>query len=554
MKKLIVSSVLVIMGLLTSVNAQEQKATVTNAFKPGWFIGANGGLNLFLGEGNNFFNPNKPFVSPTKNIGGLGRFALGYNFTPVVALRGMLGYNAYSWSTVPVGTPANLFSAENLLGDVVINLTNRAKGYDANRKIDFSIFAGLGMGFRNQNLNENSTPLTGIIRGGLQGDYHINTALALNMMLEANLATDNYNDLAQTPLPVDIFPALTLGLTYNLPEYVKKEKPAPVVKEPIIEPKKEEIVTPPVVQPPVVAEVKPVVPVVPPVVVPEKPAVAVVDTVKPVKVTPVAPVVVPTSPVTPPAVLLASELNEKIFFSINRAAVTNTKQKASIATIVDYMKQHPDATVTVSGFADASTGTVASNNAMSKNRAVSVANTLIKKYGIPYNHINVKWYGGGVQPYLVAAKNRLVIVKSPKTAVSAAPAKETAPVVAKPQETKTVAPAVTDEKDLYSVVNFAESKSGVVNAKQEEAIKKAGLFLQRHPDAIVRVSGYADNVYGAADYNNILSKKRATSVANELINKYGIKYERIQVKWFGGTKQHSTTPSLNRLVLIETVK
>jgi len=88
---------MLIMGSVLSISAQEQTKAIARTFKSGWFIGANSGMNLFMGEGNNFLSSSKPFVSPIHNVGFLGRFAVGYNFTPIVGLRGMLGYHALGY-------------------------------------------------------------------------------------------------------------------------------------------------------------------------------------------------------------------------------------------------------------------------------------------------------------------------------------------------------------------------------------------------------------------------------------------------------------------------
>jgi len=542
MKKftLIAVGLLIVLSIF-SVRAQESSAT-TNAFKPGWNIGLNGGINMFMGEGNNIFNPDKSYLSPfKKNYSFLGRLAVGYNFTAIVGLRGMLGYHSFNWYTVPENSPVNTFSTENLTADLLINLTNWAKGYDTNRKLDFSAFAGIGGAYLNNNTN--LTPIAGIVRGGLQSDYHINPKLNLNLMLELNLTTDNYNDVAYSPAPVDIFPVLTFGLTYNIS---KAEQKIPPAVQPEIQPKTED--KPVKTEEPVTKPVEPT-------------AVASTGTKPAVTSEPVKEIKEVNEPKETPIAPVPLNLNEKIFFTANKATIINKPQEDAITNIVNFMKQYPNSTVTISGYADKSTGSIEANNLMSKMRAVTIANTLIRKYGISSKRLYLKWYGGGVQPYLTASKNRLVIVKSPTvktTAVVAESAKAVTPATA----TKTTASIDTvqkvkdeiDESNLILVVNFTEKKYEVADAKQEEVIKKVGLFLQRNPDALVAVSGYADKSSGSKDANNELSKKRAVNVANILANKYSISLDRIQVKWFGGAKQAYTKPSMNRLVLIETFK
>jgi len=534
MRKFIVIAVWLVIGLTISIVNAQESSTPTNVFKPGWNIGLNGGINMFMGEGNNLFNPNKSYLSPfKKNYSYLGRIAAGYNFTPVVGLRGMFGYHSFNWYTVPENTPVNTFSSENLTADLLINLTNWMKGYDANRKLDFSAFAGIGGAYLNNNTN--LTPIAGIVRGGLQSDYHINPKLNLNLMLELNLATDNYNDVAYAPAPVDIFPALTLGLTYNISKPTEKTQPT-VQSE--IQPKTEEktvVKEEKTIEPVAVASTE------------TKPAIVPDSVKKEVKETPIIP-----APLN---------LNEKIFFTINKATIINKPQDDAITNIVNFMRQYPNSTVTISGYADKSTGSVEANNLMSKMRAVTIANTLIQKYGISSKRLYLKWYGAGVQPYLIASKNRLVIVKSPTLKTTAATSVRTK--ASTPSTATKITAAIdtaqkvkdeTDESNLFLVVNFTESKYEITDAKQEEVIKKIALFLQRNPDAMVAVSGYADKSSGSKNLNDELSKKRAVNVANVLTKKYSIGLERIQIKWFGGAKQTDTKPSMNRLVLIETLK
>lgn len=397
MRNLIITAVFLAMGITFSLNAQEKTTSVTeNAFKPGWYIGGNAGINMFMGEANNFFRPvSSYYISPfDKNYSYLLRAELGYRFTPVVGLRGMLGYHHYYWTDWRLGQnadgsyPGVNFSGENLTADLMINLSNWFAGYNPSRKTDISAFVGAGGAYLNSNSVNSSLDWIG--RLGLQADYHISPVLALNLIAEANVAGDNYNDYVKSPLPVDVFPAITVGLTYNLPE--PKAKPLAVKEQPEMKPATEEkpVVTEPVtpkVEPAAVAAVE------------TKPVVK--DTVKETKV------VVPVTPVAP------SALNEKIFFAYNKANIVNQEQDASIDNIAKFMNQYPNASVTVSGYADRTTGTVEGNNQMSKMRAVEVANTLIQKYHISSKRIWVKWYGGGVQPFTSAAKNRLVIVKSP---------------------------------------------------------------------------------------------------------------------------------------------
>ncbi len=577
MKKLIVITLLCI-GISQITNSQKIINTKSGPFQPGWYIGANGGVNWFMGEGNNFLSDDKPSVSPAKNMDFLGRIELGYKITPVVSVRGMLGYTDINWNTVPAGTPTINFSSENLTADVVFNLSN-LKGYNPNRKFDFSIFAGIGGAYRNQVIYpaNNLPQVVGIVRGGLQGDYHLSPVWALNLILEGNVATDNYNDVAVAPLPFDLMPALSFGLTYRLPE-AKPRMMAANVEKPVIEPKPVEVapkpeptpVTPkpepvavvptpePVatVQPkpePVVPTPAPAVAQVPAPVVPApvpvvpkavEPAPAPVATVVPVP----TPEVKPTPAPSPMACTAAPKLWVNVFYPINKTDIAKPKQNEAVANVVEYLNKYPKAKVIISGYADKGTGTAAVNRRVSKKRAENLASLLETKYSIPAERITTKWHGGSIQPYKQASMNRLTTVKSVTESCSMQKTD-----TAKTAMNCTMQKCCNMKKDVVDIITFAENKSELGDQKQKDAIMKAALYLRSHPEAKVVIKGYSDKKSKVEEANKSLSQKRAVAVANSLILKYSIDQNRIQVKWYGSGVQPNSKQH-NRVVVIETVK
>jgi len=388
MKKIIMTAVWLVMGFTFALNAQEQEKPVTKTFYPGWFIGANLGVNTFAGEGNDFITPNNLDLYKFPGINNnsfLGRLELGYKFTPVIGLRGFLGYMQTNWLDITKHTKSysynKKFGSEVLTADFMVNLSNWWAGYNPERKIDISVFAGAGVGYLNDNVIESKFAPIG--RAGIQGDYHLSPVLDLNLIAEANVAGDNYNDYT-TGIVADAFTALTVGVTYRLSGLEKKEAKSPVVEPEIIEKKDTVIptVTVPVVEPVAITqtETKPV-------------EVKVEETIKPV-----------VAPVTPSAAL-----NEKVFFTINKATIAENNE--AMLNVVNFLKQHPETTVIVNGYADYQTGTVEYNNKISKQRAENIANTLINKYGVNAKRIQVKWFGGSVQPFNEAVKNRLVVIE-----------------------------------------------------------------------------------------------------------------------------------------------
>jgi outer membrane protein OmpA-like peptidoglycan-associated protein len=108
--------------------------------------------------------------------------------------------------------------------------------------------------------------------------------------------------------------------------------------------------------------------------------------------------------------------------------------------------------------------------------------------------------------------------------------------------------------ELKSEVFFNVDKSDVLDATQEEEITKVAEYLKNNPQAKFIVNGYANKTSGTEEYNNALSKKRAVSVANTLIQKHAINFHRVQVRWFGGGVQPHRVPTMNQVVILKVVQ
>lgn len=201
----------IIIFSLISVTASSQhssRGVSAYIFHPEWYSGANAGLNSYWAEGMGGYIKTQPLST----IALMGRFTAGYNFTPVLGVRGMLGYAGHSWAQ---STPAIVFGAENLTVDVTANLSNLKGGYNLHRRFDFSVFAGLGGAYRDKSVF-NPDIISLVTRGGLQADYHFNKVIDINLIAELNIVSDNYNGTPVENPPFDLYPALTVGVTYHL--------------------------------------------------------------------------------------------------------------------------------------------------------------------------------------------------------------------------------------------------------------------------------------------------------------------------------------------------
>ncbi len=114
-------------------------------------------------------------------------------------------------------------------------------------------------------------------------------------------------------------------------------------------------------------------------------------------------------PTTTTTTLVAKNVPNPVQFELNKAVI-EPKQEAVIYNVAQYLKDNPDTSVRIEGYADKQTGTAAINKALSKKRAEAVENRLIKDYGISKKRIISAWKGDTVQPYPVNDWNRVVVI------------------------------------------------------------------------------------------------------------------------------------------------
>lgn len=101
---------------------------------------------------------------------------------------------------------------------------------------------------------------------------------------------------------------------------------------------------------------------------------------------------------------------------------------------------------------------------------------------------------------------------------------------------------------LMTTVRF-NIDSDVIMPTEEVNVYNMAEWLKSNPDQKVVIVGYADKDTGTSEYNMALSKRRADTVANELINKYGIDGGRLVVKYDGSDVQPYDINDWNRIVI-----
>ena len=99
-----------------------------------------------------------------------------------------------------------------------------------------------------------------------------------------------------------------------------------------------------------------------------------------------------------------------MFFRIGRAAI-GAQQAKDVDRIAQWAKDHPKATIQLTGYADKGTGTARINQALSERRVAAVKDALVKR-GISADRIATDAKGDTVQPFAKNDQNRVVIAIS----------------------------------------------------------------------------------------------------------------------------------------------
>ena len=354
-----------------SASAQEADKTV-NVFTPHWYAQAQVGGQYTLGE----IGFGK-LLSPNVQVG------IGYNFNKVVGAR----FSLNTWqSKAGQNVAGNVYKWKwNYVApmvDATFNLTNLFCEYNPDRLVEVGVFGGIGANIAwgndeaadaqkailagaGKNLAEVQAPLENlwdgtktrfVARVGANVDFRVSDRVKLGVELSANTLSDKYNS-KKAGNPDWYFNAL-VGVKVALGEtHTTKVIPAPKPVEKIIE----RII--------------------------EKPAPA------------------PAPKVESKAV--EENFRRDIFFPIGNTNIAKS-QRTKIAEIVEYMKENPDAKITLTGYADKGTGSAAFNDKIAARRAQTVYNTLAAK-GVAKSRMIKESKGCRVQPFEENDMNRVTI-------------------------------------------------------------------------------------------------------------------------------------------------
>lgn len=358
MKNKFIALSLLLAGACATINAQEAENYFTKKWTDNIFVGAGVGAMSTLNDG----------LNPTFNF----NISVGKYITPTWGVRGQFSGLWQKIDEQETGYVGDTKKFAELNFDAMLNVTNLIGGYNPERTVDFYLFAGPTLNFAraidtNLTINQDGTQNTVYNAHGLKTRIGATAGLGLAYNVDQNWAINLEGRFGVTP---SIFgdasdyrkaegtARLTIGATYTFGGK-KFAKATDKIVEKVVE---KEVIK-------------------------EVPVEVIKEVVKEIP----------------------GSASAAIFFKIGKAVISaegmvNTKLMAKV------IKNNPNATYKVAGFADKATGSVSTNQKLSEKRAQAVYDALIAE-GVNPNQLEKVAMGGTDPMFEKGYLNRVVILE-----------------------------------------------------------------------------------------------------------------------------------------------
>ena len=363
------------------VQVQDKYPVITNSFWDNWFFSLGGGASVLMGDGDHAGSFGKR-ISPTLNV------AVGKWFTPGVGLR--LQYSGLQakgftdqkdadyvrGNQFKGGYYKQRFDYMNLHGDVLFNLNALFGGY--NRQRVYEVIPFVGAGFIHNYTKPRREALA--LNVGVLNRFRLSDALDINVEFSALGTEDKFDGEIGGSRSFDSMLNLTAGITYRFPSRGFRRPVPQLISQAELALLQDNLA----VMAARNAELQ--------------------NALAETKSQPVA-------EVTETEVVIPSDIAPRtVFFSIGSSEVS-PREAMNLSYLAEQMKQFPQTTYTVNGYADAATGSAEFNKQLSLKRAQAVVDVLVHKYGIAADRLKAD-ANGGVDRFGQPILNRVVLVQS----------------------------------------------------------------------------------------------------------------------------------------------
>ncbi|GAA6431781.1 OmpA family protein [Bacteroides intestinalis] len=364
------------------IQVQDKYQVITNPFWSNWFFSIGGGAEATFGDNDSAGSFGKR-ISPTLNV------SVGKWFTPGLGLRlqysGLqargftydAGADYVKGTQLKDGYYKQRFDYMNLHGDVMFNLNALFGGYNQHRV--YEIIPYVGAGFTHNYSKPHREVLS--VNAGIINKFRISNAIDINLELSAMGVEDKFDGEVGGDHGYDGVLSATVGLTYRFPARGFRRPMPQLISQIELAAMQDKLAAMGAQN----AQLKNAL-----IQAQNQPVAEVTETE----------VIVPDPDIAP----------RTVFFTIGSAELS-PREIMNLSYLAEQMKQFPNATYTVNGYADSATGTPAFNKELSLKRAQAVKDALVKNYGIAADRLNIE-AGGGVDKFGQPILNRVVLVKS----------------------------------------------------------------------------------------------------------------------------------------------
>lgn len=212
-----------------------------------------------------------------------------------------------------------------------------------------------------------------------------------------------------------------------------------------------------------------------------------------------------------------------IQFEIDRYAIQH-EYEASVERLGAYLRKYPDTTAVIEGHTD-EVGTDEYNMQLSQRRANSVVEYLVEYSGIDRSRLKAVGYG----------KTRPVADNSTEEGKR------------QNRRIDSIIDCAMDLKEGFKPVPGRITKVALemefdrnradIKARYHDELARVADLLKENPDASVTIEGHASNAEGSPAQSMELSRHRAESVVNYLVDNFGISRSRLSAEGFGQTRR-----------------
>ena len=363
------------------IQVQDKYQVITKPFWSNWFFSVGGGAQMLFGN-NDHIGKFKDRVTPTINV------SLGKWVTPGFGLRMQYsglqakGFTTSETANYVTGGPRSDGSYKqkwdymNLHGDLMINLNALFGGYNPDRVYEIIPYIGAGWAHSYTRPRVNAATFN----AGIINRFRLSSAIDLNLELSATGLEGKFDGEHGSRPDYDGILGATLGLTFYFPNHGFKRPMPQIISEIELAQMRNQMNQMAAANMELQQQLA--------------------NAQQPVEVEETEAVVVTDTNIAP----------RTVFFRIGSDALT-PQEEMNLSYLANKMKDFPNTTYTINGYADSATGTPAFNEKLSLERAQVVKNLLVSKFGISADRLKVA-AGGGVDKFGQPILNRVVLVES----------------------------------------------------------------------------------------------------------------------------------------------